>query len=115
MQATLSHYPRSVRKAKRITTPKRYAFNNATHYSVDRIITGFDALESFDGDATYYRTNVCDPDFCIDEFHDEQSLESDCESCGLQIIESDSPDGQIEDEEDEIQNAYLCELECGNL
>lgn len=108
MQATLSHYPRSVRKAKRITTPKRYAFNNATHYSVDRIITGFDALESFDGDATYYRTNVCDPDFCIDEFND---IDNDYALLTL----SDSPDGQIEDEEDEIQNAYLCELECGNL
>ena len=108
MQANLSHYPRSVRKAKRITTPKRYAFNNATHYSVDRIITGFDALESFDGDATYYRTNVCDPDFCIDEFND---IDNDYALLTL----SDSPDGQIEDEEDEIQNAYLCELECGYL
>jgi len=108
MQANLSHYPRSVRKAKRITTPKRYAFNNATHYSVDRIITGFDSLESFDGDATYYRTNVCDPDFCIDEFND---IDNDYALLTL----SDSPDGQIEDEEDEIQNAYLCELECGNL
>ena len=105
MQATLSHYPRSVRKAKRITTPKRYTFNNATHYSVDRIITGFDALESFD---TYYRTNVCDPDFCIDEFND---IDNDYALLTL----SDSPDGQIEDEEDEMQNAYLCELECGNL
>jgi hypothetical protein len=108
MQATLSHYPRSVRKAKRITTPKRYAFNNATHHSVDRIITGFDSLESFDGDATYYRTNVCDPDFCIDEFND---IDNDYALLTL----SDSPDGQIEDEEDEMQNAYLCELECGNL
>jgi len=108
MQATLSHYPRSVRKAKRITTPKRYAFNNATHHSVDRIITGFDALESFDGDATYYRTNVCDPDFCIDEFND---IDNDYALLTL----SDSPDGQIEDEDDEMQNAYLCELECGNL
>jgi len=108
MQATLSHYPRSVRKAKRITTPKRYAFNNATHHSVDRIITGFDSLESFDGDATYYRTNVCDPDFCIDEFND---IDNDY----ALLTVSDSPDGQIEDEEDEIQNAYLCELECGNL
>lgn len=108
MQANLSHYPRSVRKAKRITTPKRYAFNNATHYSVDRIITGFDSLESFDGDATYYRTNVCDPDFCIDEFND---IDNDYALLTL----SDSPDGQIEDEEDEIQNAYLCELECGYL
>ena len=100
MQANLSHYPRSVRKAKRITTPKRYAFNNATHYSVDRIITGLDSLESFDGDATYYRTNVCDPDFCIDEFND---IDNDYALLTL----SDSPDGQIEDEEDEIQNAYL--------
>jgi len=108
MQATLSHYPRSVRKAKRITTPKRYAFNNATHHSVDRIITGFDSLESFDGDATYYRTNVCDPDFCIDEFND---IDNDYALLTL----SDSPDGQIEDEDDEMQNAYLCELECGNL
>jgi len=108
MQANLSHYPRSVRKAKRITTPKRYAFNNATHYSVDRIIASFDSLESFDGDATYYRTNVCDPDFCIDEFND---IDNDYALLTL----SDSPDGQIEDEEDEIQNAYLCELECGYL
>lgn len=108
MQATLSHYPRSVRKAKRITTPKRYAFNNATHHSADQIIKGFDSLESFDGDATYYRTNVCDPDFCIDEFND---IDNDYALLTL----SDSPDGQIEDEEDEMQNAYLCELECGNL
>jgi hypothetical protein len=108
MQATLSHYPRSVRKAKRITTPKRYAFNNPTHHSVDRIIKRFNSIESFDGDATYYRTNVCDPDFCIDEFND---IDNDYALLTL----SDSPDGQIEDEEDEMQNAYLCELECGYL
>jgi len=103
-----SYYPRSARKAKRITTPKRFTFNNVTHHAVDQIITGFDGMQSFDGDAVYYRTNVIDPDFQFDDFND-----IDNEYALLTL--SDSPDGQIEDEDDEMQNAYLCELECGYL
>ena len=111
MQANFVISPRIMRKAKRYV-PTIHTMDKAIiNGSVDQFIVDYNTFKSFDGDAEYYRINVCDPDFNFDEFHDEQTLESDCESCGLRIIESDSPDGLITDEDDEFQDMLLCELE----
>jgi len=111
MQANFLLSPRFMRKAKRYVPSIPTMDKAILNWSTDQYITGFGATQCHEGDAEYYRTNVCDPDFNFDEFHDEQTLESDCESCGLRIIESDTPDGSISDEDDEMQDAFLCELE----
>ena len=80
------------------------------HGDVDNFIDGKGIYQfaSFDGDAEYYSLNTVDYDYGEDVFHDE------VDEYALLTL-SDSPDGQIEDEDDEMQNAYLCELECGYL
>ena len=80
------------------------------HGDVDNFIDGKGIYQfaSFDGDAEYYSLNTVDHDYGDDVFHDE------VDEYALLTL-SDSPDGQIEDDEDEMQNAYLCELECGYL
>jgi len=104
MQANFVISPRIMRKAKRyvptIPTMDKAIING----SVDQFIVDYNTFKSFDGDAEYYRINVCDPDFNFDEFQDidnEYSL----------LTISDSPDGLITDEDDEFQDMLLCELE----
>jgi hypothetical protein len=104
MQANFLISPRFVRKAKRYVPSIPTMDKTILNWSTDKFITGFGAIQCHEGDAEYYRTNVCDPDFEFDEFQD-----IDNEYALLTI--SDSPDGVISDEDDEMQDAFLCELE----
>ena len=82
--------------------------NPQIYADVDNYISDAFSIASFDGDRDYYSLNTVDHDYGDDVFHDE------VDEYALLTL-SDSPDGQIEDDEDEMQNAYLCELECGYL
>jgi hypothetical protein len=106
MQANflLTKLPRSLRKAKRYVPSVPTMDKAILNWSTDQYITGFDGIQCFDGDDVYYRTNVCDPDFNFDEFND---IDNDYALLSM----SDSPDGIISDEDDEMQDAFLCELE----
>ena len=61
---------------------------------------------SFDGDAEYYALNTVDYDYGEDVFHDEVD-----EYAYVHAQVRDYIDGNISDEDDEMQDAYLCELE----
>jgi hypothetical protein len=61
---------------------------------------------SFDGDRDYYSLNTVDHDYGDDVFHDEVD-----EYAYVHAQVRDYIDGEISDEDDEVQDAYLCELE----
>jgi len=104
MQANFLLTPRFMRKAKRYVPSIPTMDKAILNWSTDQYITEPSAIQSHEGDAEYYRTNVCDPDFNFDEFND-----IDNEYALLTL--SDTPDGNISDEDDEMQDAFLCELE----
>jgi hypothetical protein len=104
MQANFLLSPRFMRKAKRYVPSIPTMDKAILNWSTDQYITGFGATQCHEGDAEYYRTNVCDPDFNFDEFNDVDN-----EYALLTL--SDTPDGNISDEDDEMQDAFLCELE----
>ena len=93
-----------MRKAKRYVPSIPTMDKAILNWSTDQYITGSGAIQCHEGDAEYYRTNVCDPDFNFDEFNDVDN-----EYALLTL--SDTPDGNISDEDDEMQDAFLCELE----
>jgi hypothetical protein len=67
---------------------------------------GIYQFASFDGDAEYYSLNTVDYDYGEDVFHDEVD-----EYAYVHAQVRDFIDGNISDEDDEMQDAYLCELE----
>jgi len=73
---------------------------------VDNFISDAFATASFDGDADYYALNTVDHEFGEDVFHDEVD-----EYSYVHARVRDHIDGNISDEEDEMQDAILCELE----
>ena len=73
---------------------------------VDNYISDPSALASFDGDRDYYSLNTVDHDYGDDVFHDVVD-----EYAYVHAQVRDHIDGEISDEDDEMQDAYLCELE----
>ena len=63
-------------------------------------------IASFDGDRDYYSLNTVDHDYGDDVFHDVVD-----EYAYVHAQVRDYIDGEISDEDDEVQDAYLCELE----
>jgi hypothetical protein len=104
MQANFVISPRIMRKAKRYVPSIPTMDKAILNWSTDQYITGFGATRCHEGDAEYYCTNICDPDFNFDEFNDVDN-----EYALLTL--SDTPDGLITDEDDEFQDMLLCELE----
>ena len=104
MHANFLLSPRFMRKAKRYVPSIPTMDKTILNWSTDKIITGFDGIECHHGDDTYLALNMVDPDFRFDEFND---VDNDYALFTL----SDTPDGNINDEDDEMQDAYLCELE----
>ena len=75
------HLPRTVRKALRVTTPKRIR-QTATQLDADKIVSDWLALHDPLNDKDYLCTNTTDPAFDFDEFKD-----IDDELDGLRITE----------------------------
>ena len=73
---------------------------------VDNYISDAFSIASFDGDRDYYSLNTVDYEFGEDVFHDEVD-----EYAYVHAQVRDHIDGCISDEDDEVQDAYLCELE----
>ena len=73
---------------------------------VDNYISDAFSIASFDGDAEYYSLNTVDHDYGDDVFHDVVD-----EYAYVHAQVRDHIDGEISDEDDEVQDAYLCELE----
>ena len=73
---------------------------------VDNYISDAFSIASFDGDRDYYSLNTVDHDYGDDVFHDVVD-----EYAYVHAQVRDYIDGEISDEDDEVQDAYLCELE----
>ena len=85
---------------------KHIPTNSQIHADVDNYISNAFSITSFDGDAEYYALNTVDHEFGDDVFHDEVD-----EYAYVHAQVRDHIDGNISDEDDEVQDAYLCELE----
>ena len=85
---------------------KHTPHNPQIYADVDNYISDPSALASFDGDRDYYSLNTVDHDYGDDVFHDVVD-----EYAYVHAQVRDYIDGEISDEDDEVQDAYLCELE----
>ena len=95
----------------RMDVLRKHRTKHTPNYSMligdtDNFISDAFATASFDGDAEYYALNTVDHDYGEDVFHDEVD-----EYAYVHAQVRDYIDGNISDEDDEMQDAYLCELE----
>jgi hypothetical protein len=65
----LAHYPRALRKALRITTPKAQSIAK-TPIDTDQVVSDWLAIHDPLNDRDYLCTNTVDPAFDFDEFND---------------------------------------------
>ena len=65
----LEHYPRSMRKALRVTTPKAQSIAK-TPIDTDQVVSDWLSIHDPLNDSAYLCTNTTDPAFDFDEFKD---------------------------------------------
>ena len=77
-----NYLPRAVRKALRVTTPKRTP-QTATQFDADKIVSDWLACHDPMNDKAYLCTNTTDPDFDIDSSVEFGDIDDELE--GLRI------------------------------